>query len=779
MCSSEERRSDSRTRTLLATVTEACFVLDRSGRILIMNEAGENIFSRSRAEVVGREVEELGDPELAEKIRRALGEPLEGPVCFWATDTAQKLSCRMAPYHADGEHRFVLSVRDDSDLFREQERIEAILASTGDGLLVFSMDDTLSYINPAACKMLGRSCKELLGTKTSVGELAGAEPLDPEPPIPCWELRGCRSSSCPAYGETDPRCWLISGTLTVDGEPTLYKDKQDVCGACEVLALNRDRVWENGLARRREVPLGEEADRVVRLTTNPVVDHLGRYAGTVTTMTDITLEREATRVKNEFVSTVSHELRTPLTSIKGYVDLVLDGEAGELSDLQKEFLGIVKENSDRLVELINDLLDISRIESGRIQLKIEPVDLADVVADCMGALAALTARGDIELRVDIPDDLPRLAADRSRLGQVVTNLLSNAVKYSPGGGRVRVSARPELDSVVVSVSDEGIGISEEDQRKLFAKFFRVDSSHTQEIGGTGLGLAICKSIVELHGGRIWVESELGEGSTFSFSMPIAVEGVAPSPDVLPPENVSGTVLVIDQEEAVANLVKTYLERRGYEVHCAHTGREGLELARRLRPAAVTLDVMLDDVDGFDLLRKLKEDPETKQIPVLVLSVVCDEGKSCRLGAAGYLEKPVDRAAMESAVDQLVGAREAPVALILDDDRDTADLLASHLRRRDFAVVIAHTVGQAESALADRSPDVLIVDLEMSDHSGYEFLKRVKSDPDHARLPVIVVTPGHPEGVDVLHVAADEVRKPLEIDPVIEQIEGLLARRTTN
>jgi signal transduction histidine kinase len=589
--SSEERRTDHRCRALLATTTEACLILDADGIVQVMNEAAESIFDRSRSDVVGQTVDVLGDPDLAEKTARALSDGLDGPACFWVTDLERKLSCRMAPYEQDDRLLYVLSVRDESELFREQERTAAILASTGDGLLVFSLDDTVTFVNPPAAALLERPAESLLGARTSIDALLGVEPDSLLEPVLCWESRDCHRTDCPAYGQTDHRCWLLSGTLSLDGHPSTFKEKQTVCANCTVFQTNRDRVSESGMPRRRELPLGEEAEHVVRVTTNPVIDHAGRYVGTVTTLADITMEREVNQMKTEFVSTVSHELRTPLTSIKGYIDLVLEGEAGDLSDLQEEFLGIVKQNSDRLVTLINDLLDISRIESGRVHLKIEPVDLGDVVADAAGTFRAVLDKGEIALEIDVAEGIPRVAADRSRLGQVVTNLISNAIKYSPGGGTVRVEARVEVGEVVLSVHDEGIGIGDEDQKGLFAKFYRVDSSYTREIGGTGLGLAICKSIIELHGGRIWVDSVLGEGSTFAFSVPVAPTGLVRMPEVEGPAEVGGTVLVVDGEESIANLIETYLVRRGYDVVKAASGREAIEMARLCMWARISSGIL--------------------------------------------------------------------------------------------------------------------------------------------------------------------------------------------
>ena len=777
---SNDRRRDHQCRCMLATTSEACLVLDPSGVIRIMNEAAEGLFGRARSESVSQPVEALGDADLAERVRAELAEaPAHETRAFEVVGPDRLLSCRLAPYLQDGEERVMLAIRSEGGLLRERRRMEDILSSTEDGLLVFSADDHITYASPAACEMLGYSTKDLVGRHTCTDELLGLDVGSDEEPLLCWQHRDCTRTDCAAHGGDDPRCWLRSGTLTLDGHPASFREKQRVCATCDVFRTNRDLVAESGTPARREVSLREGEDRIASVKTNPVVDSNGDYAGTVTWLSDVTAEREVAEMKTEFVSTVSHELRTPLTSIKGYVDLVLDGEAGELGETQLEYLGIVKENSDRLVKLINDLLDISRIESGRVHLKIEPVDLSDVVADVVGTLRAVLDQGHVDLKIDLPDDLPPVAADEHRVGQVITNLVSNAIKYSPGGGTVRVTGKVGAGEVILSVSDTGIGISEEDQKRLFAKFFRVDSSHAREIGGTGLGLSICRSIIELLGGSIDVESEIGVGSTFSFALPVAPSGLVRTPEVAGPVEVEGgTVLVVDGEEHIAGLIETYLTSRGYDVVQAATGREALELARRVEPNAITLDVMLEDMDGFELLQRLKKDPATSSIPVVVLSVVCDEGKSCRLGAANYLEKPIHRDSLVATIDDVIGSMEAPLALVVDDDERVVESLSEPLRDHGFAVAVAYNGEEAMAAIETQTPDLILLDLEMPVMDGYEVMRRVKTGPSEWRdIPIVVMTAHElDEGeFDVLGHAAGQVAKPFQADPVAERIESLLTR----
>ncbi len=306
------------------------------------------------------------------------------------------LSCRAWRSHS-GPRSLAVSLHDDSLVVGRRDRVEAVLKATTDGLLVLSASDEVTYANPAALAMLHATEHELLGTRVSVDELLGLDPVPPPEggPAHCRDIMNCEMPECPAYDSVDLRCWLMSGTLC-DGaeEPKNFADKIARCRECvtrELLSENLDPLTED---EYRELSLERNGEQlVVKVKVTPITDSDGDYTGRVIAIRDITSEYEIAQMKNEFVSTVSHELRTPLTSIKGYVDLILDGDAGEINEIQKEFLGIVQENSDRLVELINDMLDISRIESGRIHLKVEPQYLPDLIEGAADTFRALASPG--------------------------------------------------------------------------------------------------------------------------------------------------------------------------------------------------------------------------------------------------------------------------------------------------------------------------------------------------------------------------------------------------
>jgi DNA-binding response OmpR family regulator len=332
--------------------------------------------------------------------------------------------------------------------------------------------------------------------------------------------------------------------------------------------------------------------------------------------------------------------------------------------------------------------------------------------------------------------------------------------------------------VTVSVTDQGLGIGKEDLKRLFTKFYRVDSAMTREIGGTGLGLSICKNIIELLGGEITVKSKLGSGSTFAFTLPVAAVDIVRTPSLEGPDAVDGTVLVVDRDPYVADLIETYLVKRGYSVVKAQTADEAMAIAIRIKPGAITLDVILEGTDGFDLLHRLKENQTTSEIPVVVLSIVCDEGRSCRLGAANYLEKPIDHGRLLEVIDHLVGGISSPVALVVDDDRNVVRLLSETLRKQGFAVIGAYDGAEAIASLKQRLPDIIVTDLKMPKVDGYQLIQKVKTTDAWADIPIVVMTAYRidPDRIDILDLATYHLNKPLTPEAIAEQVGALLERK---
>jgi len=502
-------------------------------------------------------------------------------------------------------------------------------------------------------------------------------------------------------------------------------------------------------------------DKTLSVSFASVQGARGEALGSVAVFRDFTREAEIDRMKDDFVSIVSHELRTPLTSIKGYLDLVLMRASGPINKQQESFLKIIKHNAERLHELVGDLLDISRIESGKIVLDVQVVSVPEIVNEVAGSLQKEFSDRDLTLTLDIPSNLPEVFGDRGRIAQILTNLLSNAYKYTHEGGTI-VRGRVVGSALQIDVIDTGVGISAEDREKLFARFFRAEDTIVCQQPGSGLGLNITKSLVEIHGGEIWVESEPGVGSTFSFSLPLpaglvetaavkevqAAEGVfaLPLASKLPAVSIpSGPwILVADDDDDVAYLFKHQLEKEGYRVTVVNQGSRVAGVARQLQPELITLDLLME-VDGLSVLQELKADPATADIPVVIVSVVPEPEKGLSLGAADYLVKPLDEgellACVHRVLDQLNGDSQNKI-LVVDDEIDIVGWLKHSLTHCGFQVFEAYDGIQALEAVAADKPDLILLDLRMPRMDGRTTIRRLREQEGTRNIPIIVLS-AHP------------------------------------
>jgi PAS domain S-box-containing protein len=483
-------------------------------------------------------------------------------------------------------------------------------------------------------------------------------------------------------------------------------------------------------------------NRTINAHLAPVMTERREFLGIVTIFRDITKEVEADRAKSDFVSTVSHELRTPMTAIKGYTDLIYSKAVGEINDNQKRFLGIIKNNTDRLTALINDLLDISRVETGRVRFEPETLLLGDVVKNVIEALATNAENREQVLNYRIEAGLPEIKGDPNRLTQVFTNLVGNAINYTPEGGEISVNVYSVEGAVRADVTDDGIGISPDDLGKVFERFYRADHPVVQESRGTGLGLPIVKMFVEMHGGRVWADSELDRGSTFTVILPLPTvqqkeEGLEQIWSEATVNLQKRLVLVADDDPDIAELVKLHLEQVGYQTIVAGRGVQVLEIARREHPDLIVLDILLPDMDGRAVLETLKSEPHTSDIPVLILSIVADDGDAFDLGAAGYLTKPIDEQELLGAV-RAAFARRGRI-LVVEDDVDTIEMMRLALRRVGYTVDIAAEGYEALSLARRWRPQAILLDLRLPGMDGYEALTHLKRSPITQDIPIIVTS----------------------------------------
>lgn len=460
---------------------------------------------------------------------------------------------------------------------------------------------------------------------------------------------------------------------------------------------------------------------------------------------------EATRTKSQFLANMSHELRTPLNAVIGIAEMLQeDAEDDGLEDY-KEPLDRINKAGKHLLNLINEILDLSKIEAGGVELESRDIDLPGLVSEIGTTVQSLADQNSNTLVLDCPDDLGAIHADPTRVRQVVFNLLSNACKFTENG-TVKLSVRRvagDADEMVTfEVADTGIGISEEQMDRLFQEFSQADASTTRKYGGTGLGLAISQRLCRMMGGDITVESEPGEGTTFTASIPVFVAGIgAEELDEGPTEQATNAgavphgnrVLVIDDDPTVRDLMRRHLERDGVDVITANGGVEGLKLAREHQPAIITLDVLMPDMDGWHVLRELKADEDLARIPVVMVTILDDKNKGYALGASEYLNKPVSREDLKSLVERFLDRPAGAHVLVVEDDETTRTMMRRMLVSEGCLVSEAVNGRRALERISEERPDLILLDLMMPEMNGFEFLQELRANPDYADIPIIVVT----------------------------------------
>lgn len=466
------------------------------------------------------------------------------------------------------------------------------------------------------------------------------------------------------------------------------------------------------------------------------------------TLNELELARDAAlasnRSKSVFLANMSHELRTPLNAIIGYTNLVLSGTYGAVNEKQTDRLQRVVDNGYHLLNLINDILDLSKVEAGKMEIYLESFDIEHMLDNVVSTARPLAAKNNNTLIIHAAPDLGEMYADLTKVRQVLFNLLSNASKFTDHGTITLTAERQSLmgrDIVYFKVQDTGIGMSEEQLSKLFQQFSQADSSTTRKYGGTGLGLALSREFCQMMGGDISVSSVVGEGASFEVRIPLQVTPVETVPPMLDSGEISSsnTILVIDDDATARELIEHYLEEGGFKVVSATNGPEGLKLARELKPAVITLDVMMANMDGWAVLTSLKGDPEVAHIPVVMLTIVDDKNMGYALGASDYLNKPIDKARLLDLMNKYRNSVQDRTVLVVDDDATTRRMMNDLLVGDGWSVSEAENGRAALECLSKFTPAVILLDLMMPEMDGFEFIETVRHHETLSNIPIIVLT----------------------------------------
>jgi PAS domain S-box-containing protein len=703
------RSQEARLKAILDTVVDAIITIDERGLIETVNPAAERIFGYAAAEMVGRNVRCLM-PEPYRSghdgyLRRYLDTRVPKVIGIGREVVGQRRDGTVFPMElavsetvADGRRFFTGIVRDITArkaAETQQRLLEKALQSAENSVVITDTKARILWVNDAFTRMTGYAREEAVGASTKL-------------------LKSGRHSQ-PFYA----RLWQT---------------------------VQSGEVWHGEVDNRRK----DGSVYPEEMTITPVLDEAGAITHFIAIKQDITERKRLERLKSEFVSTVSHELRTPLTSIRGSLGLLVGGAVGELPDKAKGLAQIACNNSDRLVRLINDILDVEKIESGRMGFSLRPLLLAGVAREAVAANEGFAREHGVAIALDNALPGAKVLADPDRLNQVITNLISNAAKFSPQGETVRVAIAARGEGVRLTVADCGPGIPDEFRGRIFQKFSQADSSDTRKVGGSGLGLTISKAIVERFGGELSFDSVRGAGASFHVDLPVWKD----APIVARAEGMGPAVLVCEDDADAARVLAALLESRGMQADVAYSAEEAWQKLAERDYAAMTLDLRLPGQDGLSLLRQMRGEARTAHLPVVIVSgekTAAAERQVASLDVEDWLLKPIDGERLVRAVRHVSGRNPAgrPRVLHVEDDADIVSVVAGVLE--DVAQPVpAFTLAEARAKLAaDGAFDLILLDIALPDGSGLDLLPEAAA----RGIPVVIFSAHEPDSDTAGSVAA--------------------------
>ncbi len=725
-------QADLRFRQIFEASPDAILQVDSHGKIVLSNSLAGEMFGYRWDQLLGKSVDEFvparmrarhpehRDHYQAKPTMRPMGSGLD----LWARradGTEFPVDITLSPLDTKDGPQVVCVVRDMTDRRRIEEALHRqaqLIEASHDAIIVREFAGKILQWNAGAQEIYGWSAEEAMG-QTSHTLFQTVFPLSLEHVETELERTG--------QWNGEVRHTRRDGAhITVETRHIVVGKAGGRSGA--LLEINRD------VTKRKQAEEAVAELNAQLASTNKELE-----------LRNQDVER-ANRLKSEFLASMSHELRTPLNAIIGFSDLLAEQTAGALSQKQQRFVNHIQQGARHLLALINDILDLSKVEAGRLELNRENVPIALVLAEVFTGIRPAAAAKSIAVHSSVAPDAA-VFADRIRFKQILLNLLSNAVKFTPDGGKIWVEAVERRGRITVSVSDTGLGIPIEEQEAIFDAFHQAGATTKGIKEGTGLGLAITKRLVEEHGGRIWVESEPGKGARLSFTIAAGRSWPEEEPHEEAAAGLAGLpreqplVLIVDDEAPARELLSSWLQPEGYQLIMAASSAEALAKAAEHVPDAITLNMLMPGKGGWDTLYELKKTPVTAAIPVIVVSVVDEPKIGMALGASEYLVKPVDRVVLLETVRRYVGPGSNGPAkvLVVDDEAGTRELLKEILESDGYIPVLAVNGREALEALGQISVSAILLDLMMPEMDGFELLLRVKEDPGLRNIPVLVLT----------------------------------------
>ena len=763
----EEALQDSETkfRAFLQSASEAIIISNANGEIVVFNAKAEELFGYADTEVLGRTIEFLmperyhqshvrhraayqahpskrsmsGTKNLFARRKDKTEFPIEAGLSFIKTKDGTFVMTFLTDItkrkKAEDEIRR-LNESLERRAVESETRFQQIVELAEEGIWVIDSEAKTTYVNQAIERMLGYSESEMLGCYLS--DFLS----EPE------QKRCCPLINFASLSQVE-RCELKLKTKT-------DKDVWVYMSASPALDENGKMLWSCVLVY--DITERKQAEEQLRESSERI------------SLANAELAR-ATRLKDEFLANMSHELRTPLNAILGLSEALQEEVYGDLTPRQRKSIVTIEQSGQHLLELINDILDLSKIESGKMELEIASVSLENLCESSLTFVKQQAHQKRIKLNFKVAAGIEEIELDERRMRQVLVNLLSNAVKFTPEGGEVSLEVEADSDgeSLQLSVIDTGIGIASENLNQLFKPFVQLDSSLSRRYAGTGLGLALVRRIVEIHGGSISVESEVGQGSRFTINLPWKEpDRITPYLEEREPENVELPIvhkaLIVEDSETAARQIARYLAELGAAVEIHPQGEGTIEAALKYKPDLIILDLLLPHLSGWEVLDQLKANPATQHIPVLVVSVVDERSQAMALGASDYLLKPISRQQLHSALNRILpessqrnngeagmnflstaldmnpqNERQLPLILLAEDNEANISTMMDYLQLHEFRVRVARNGVEAVQMAKQEKPDLILMDIQMPQMDGLEATRQIRAEADLATIPIIALT----------------------------------------